>query len=110
MYLGMYLFSVFISSISQILLKKGALKKYTHFLGDYLNPYVIGGYGLLFVSMFLTMLAFKGVDLKMGPIIEATSYIYVAIMSYIFLKERISKRKKIGLLVILIGIVVAYIA
>lgn len=109
MYLGIYLFSVFIASISQILLKKGALKKYKHFLGDYLNPYVIGGYGLLFVSMFLTMLAYKGIDLKMGPIIEATSYIYVAIMSYFFLKERIVGRKKIGLLVILIGIVVANI-
>ncbi|MCM1160033.1 MAG: EamA family transporter [Roseburia sp.] len=107
MYIMIFLASVFIASISQVLLKKSAMKQYDYKFGDYLNLYVICGYGLLFLSMFLTILAYRGVDLKTGPVIEATSYIYVAVLSAIFLKERITKKKTIGLLVIVIGILVS---
>lgn len=107
LYVGIYLISVFIASCSQILLKKSALKKYDYKFGDYLNPYVICAYGMLFVSMVLTMFALKVVPLKLSPVIEATSYLYVAILSYIFLKEKISKKKAFSLTVILVGIVVS---
>lgn len=107
MYIGIFLISVLIASISQVLLKKSAMKHYDYKWGDYLNPYVICAYGLLFLSMFLTVLAYRGVDLKTGPVIEATSYIYVAILSAVFLKEKITNKKKLGLLVIIIGILVS---
>lgn len=107
MYIGIYLFSVFIASVSQILLKKSAMKKYDYPLGDYINPYVILAYAMLFLSMFLTIMAYRGVDLKMGPVIEATSYIYVAVLSTLFLKEKLSARKKVGLMVILAGIIIS---
>lgn len=107
MYIGIFLFSVLIASISQVLLKKSAMKQYDYKWGDYLNPYVICGYGLLFGSMFLTIFAYRGVDLKTGPVIESVSYIYVAVLSAIFLKEKINKRKKIGLIVIMIGVIIS---
>lgn len=109
MYIAIYLFSVFIASVSQILLKKSAMKKYNYPLGDYINPYVISAYAMLFLSMFLTIMAYRGVDLKTGPVIEATSYIYVAVLSGFFLKEKLSSRKKIGLAIILAGIVISNI-
>ncbi|MDO4168049.1 MAG: EamA family transporter, partial [Eubacteriales bacterium] len=62
---------------------------------------------LLFFSMFLTIFAYRGVELKLGPVLEATSYLYVAVLSYIFLQEHISKRKKWGLVLIILGIVVS---
>ena len=40
-YVILYLISVFIASISQILLKKSAMKQYNYKFGDYLNAYVI---------------------------------------------------------------------
>ena len=43
--------SVLIASFSQILLKMGAAKNYPTFLRQYLNPYVISGYGLTFISL-----------------------------------------------------------
>lgn len=107
LYVGIYLISVFVASCSQILLKKSAMKKYGYRFGDYLNPYVICAYGMLFVSMVLTMFALKAVPLKLSPVIEATSYLYVSILSYIFLKERISKNRAIALAIILVGIIVS---
>lgn len=107
MYVAIFMASVFIAAISQILLKKSAMKRYNYKFGDYLNPYVICAYGLLFLSMMLTVYAYKGVDLKNGPVIEATSYIYVAVLSAIFLKEKISNKKKAGLLIIIVGIIIS---
>lgn len=107
MYFIIFIASVFVASVSQILLKKSAMKQYHYKFGDYLNPYVIVAYGLLFLSMVMTIYAYKGVDLKTGPVIEATGYIFVAVLSAIFLKEKISNRKKLGLLVIVAGVIIS---
>ena len=88
------LFSVFISSVSQILLK------------EYLNPLVVGAYGLFFCSVILTMLALKYVPLSMSPILESTGYIFVSVMGYIFLKERFTRRKLCGFALILAGVII----
>ena len=71
------LFSVFISSVSQILLKKAANRTYESPLKEYLNPLVIGAYGMFFCSVILTMLALKYVPLSMSPILESTGYFCV---------------------------------
>lgn len=100
------LLSVFISSVSQIILKKAADKIYESTLKEYMNPMVIGAYGLFFCSVILTMLALKHVPLSMSPILESTGYIFVSVMGYIFLKERFSRRKLMGFALILAGIVI----
>lgn len=107
MYIAVFMGSVLIAAISQILLKKSTMKQYDYRLGDYLNPYVIIAYGLLFLSMALTIFAYRGVDLKMGPVIEATSYLYVAILGRLFLKEKVSRKKWAGLFIIVVGIVIS---
>lgn len=98
------LLSVFISSVSQIILKKAANKTYDSQLKEYLNPMVIGAYGLFFCSVILTMLALRNLPLSMSPILESTGYIFVSVMGYFFLKERFSKRKLMGFALILAGI------
>lgn len=100
------LLSVFISSVSQIILKKAADKTYESTLKEYMNPMVIGAYGLFFCSVILTMLALKHVPLSMSPILESTGYIFVSVMGYIFLKERFSRRKLMGFALIIAGIVI----
>ena len=100
------LLSVFISSVTQIILKKAADKTYESTLKEYMNPMVIGAYGLFFCSVILTMLALKHVPLSMSPILESTGYIFVSVMGYIFLKERFSRRKLMGFALILAGIVI----
>ena len=99
------LISVFISSVSQILLKKAANKTYSSSLKEYLNPLVIGAYAMFFASVVLTMLALKTVPLSMSPILESTGYIFVSLLGYFFLKERFSKRKILGVGLILAGVI-----
>ena len=100
------LFSVFISSVSQILLKKAANRTYESPLKEYLNPLVIGAYVMFFCSVILTMLALKYVPLSMSPILESTGYIFVSVMGYFFLKEKFTKRKLAGFALILAGVII----
>ena len=103
---GVFLFSVLISSISQILLKKSADKTYDSRLKEYLNPLVIIAYGMFFCSMMITMYCYRYVDVSAGPIFESAGYIFVGVLGYIFLKEKFTAKKIIGMLLIMIGIVV----
>lgn len=106
MYIAIFLFSVFISSISQILLKSSADREYKNALREYLNPRVVIAYGMFFAATLITILAYRYVPLSLGGILEASGYIFVAVLSYFFLHEKIGKRKLRGLLLILGGIII----
>lgn len=105
-YIVVFIASVFMSSVSQILLKKSAGKSYESALREYLNPLVIIAYGLFFGSTLVTVIAYKYVPLSMGPILEATGYIFVTVLGYFILKESVSRKKVLGIILILAGIVV----
>lgn len=101
--------SVLIASFSQILLKKSAGKTYSSVIREYLNLYVICGYGMMFVSMFLTILAYAGMEFTNVQIVEASGYIMVLLFSYFFFREKITKRKVLGMIFIFAGIAVYYL-
>ena len=101
-----YLAGVFVSAIAQILLKKSAGKKYESRIKEYLNPYVIISYAIFFGATFCTIYAYKEVPMSLGPILAASEYIFVAVLSKLVLKEHINLKKFIGLSVIVAGIVV----
>lgn len=101
--------SISIAAVSQMLLKKGALKQYDSFIRQYLNPYVICGYGLTFLSMFLTVLAYRGLEYKIVPILESIGFILVMLLSRIFFNEKLTTKKILGTCIILIGIGVYYL-
>lgn len=105
-YILIFLCSVLISSISQVLLKSSANKEHGNALKEYLNPKVIIAYGMFFLATLITILAYKYVPLSLGGILESSGYIFVAVLSYFFLHETISKRKMLGLGIILLGILV----
>lgn len=105
-YAGIFILSVCISSVSQIMLKKSALKQYDSKIKEYLNPLVIIAYGIFFTSSLMTMFSYRYVPLSMGPILESSGYIFVSVLSCIFLKEKLSKRKLAGMSIILFGILV----
>lgn len=101
--------SVVIASCSQILLKKGAMKQYDSFIREYLNPYVISGYGFMFGSVFLTMIVYRGMNFMNVPVLEAIGYVLVPVLSYFFFKECLTKKKIAGIACILAGIFVYYL-
>ncbi len=98
--------STLISSFSQILLKKSAGKKYDSKLKEYLNPPVIIAYGIFFLCTFISMYALKVVPLSMSPLLEATGYIFITILSFVFFREIPDKKQILGLGLILTGIIV----
>lgn len=105
-YLLLFLFSVFIASFSQILLKKSANKNHANAWREYLNKRVVSAYFIFFISTILTIIAYKGVELKYGPIIESAGYIFILIMGKIFLGEKFTRNKLLGILLIILGVVV----
>lgn len=107
-YFGIYVCSVTLAAVSQILLKKSAMREHDGFLKEYLNPYVIGGYGLTGISMLLTIFAFRGMEYKNGPIIESLGFVLVMIFGLFVFHEKLTKKKLIGTILILFGIYIYY--
>ena len=104
-----FLLAVTISATSQMFLKKGAAIKYDSILKEYLNPWVICGYGLMVISMLCVIYAYRGVAYKNGAVIESLGYILVMIFSWLFFKEKITKKKIIGNVIILSGVMIFYL-
>ena len=105
-YYALGILSVVIASFSQILQKKGAMKKYNSFIREYLNVYVLSGYFFMFGSVLLTMIVYRGLDVMNVPVLEAIGYVLVPVLSYLFFKESLTKKKIMGIACILAGIVI----
>lgn len=105
-YIAIWMFSVIISSFSQVLLKIAANKTYKDRIREYLNPIVIAAYGIFFASTLLTMYALKFVPYSYSPLIESTSYIFIPVFGVFMLREKISRRRLIGIAVMLAGILI----
>lgn len=101
-----FISSVLIASISQVLLKKSADKGHESVIKEYLNIHVIIGYGLFFISTILAILGYRTLPLKAGPILEALGYIFIIIFSIFIFKERISRNKIVGTALIITGIII----
>lgn len=94
------------TAISQILLKQSAQKTYKHPIYEYLNWRVIVAYGIFFGVLLLNTYAYSKVDLKYGPVIDSFAYVFILLLSWLILKEKISKGKLIGNLIIIAGILI----
>lgn len=106
LYSGILLAGVFIGSVSQVMLKKAAMKTYASPIREYLNPLVIVAYILFVGTTILSIIAYRGIPLSLGPVLDATGYIYVTIFGVTIFKEKISKKKLCALGLIISGILV----
>ena len=64
LYAGVLLAGVFISAISQVMLKKAAMKTYDSPIREYLNPLVIFAYVLFVGTTLLSIVAYRGIPLS----------------------------------------------
>lgn len=106
LYAGILLLGVFISAVSQVILKKAAMKKYDSPILEYLNPLVIFAYMLFVGTTLLSILAYRGIPLSLGPVLEATSYLYVTFFGVTIFKEKINRKKLVALALIIVGILI----
>ena len=96
----------FFSAISQVLLKQSANITYKNPLREYLNWRVILAYGIFFGVLLLNTWCYTRVDMKFGPVIDTAAYVFVLIFSWRILKEKITRGKIIGNLIIILGILI----
>ena len=105
-YLLIGFFSVFVSCVSQTVLKKAALKEHDSFIREYLNFPVTAAYAMFFGSTLLTMLAYKKLPLSMSPAFESSSYIFVTVFGVTLFNEKLTRKKLLALALILSGIII----
>ena len=100
--------SELIAASSQMLLKKSASNEYGSVIKEYLNPWVICGYGMLFLSMIITIFCYDGLGYMGVVVMEPINYIIVMVLSRLIFKEKFTKRKMIGVTCIVVGIMIFY--
>lgn len=106
LYSGAILGGVFISCVSQVILKSASKVHYESWIREYLNVRVISAYAIFFLATLLSVLAYKVVPLSTGAILETTSYLYITVFDKLIFKEKISKRKIMSLSLIVTGVIV----
>ena len=82
------------------------VRKHERLLIEYLNPFTIASYVVFVAATLLTIFSYKVVPLSMAPILGTSEYFFVAILSRVFMKERINWKKALGLFIIVIGAVI----
>lgn len=100
-YVLLFIISIILASFSQIILKKGSKEK-----NIFINKYTIVGYLLMLISTLFTLYGYKGVQLSLSQILQSLSFIFVAILSKVFLNEKISGKTIIGICLIIVGIII----
>lgn len=101
---------VFLCSASQLLLKKSTTEEHKIPIKAFFNWKVIVSYSIMFATLVVNIYCMKnGVMLKDVPVLEATGYIFVPILSYFVLKETITLGEIISIVLIILGIIVFYI-
>ena len=96
----------FLTAISQILLKQSANIPHKDFLHEYLNWRVILAYSIFVLVLLLNTYALTHVPMKYGSIIDGFTYVFVLLLSALLLKEKVTKPKLIGNLIIIAGVII----
>ena len=101
---------VFVSACAQMLLKQGARQEYTPWWRQYINPWVISGYTIMFAAMIANIWCMhQGLQLKELSIIESMAYLFVPALSWLFFKETITRRKALAIGLIIVGVIIFFL-
>ena len=106
LYTLIMLIAVFISVVSQVILKKSAAIKRDSIWQEYLNAPVISAYFMLFVSTLLAVIAYRVVPMSVGTILDTSSYIFITVFGVAVFKEKLTLKKAAALLLIISGILI----
>lgn len=105
-YAGIALIGVFISAISQVILKKAAGRTYSSVLREYLNLRVIAAYGIFFAATLLSVYAYRVIPISLGALLDAMGYVFITVFGVLIFKEKITWKKACAMGLILAGICV----
>lgn len=110
LYYILVILSVFAAACAQMLLKQGARRNYAAFWRQYLNPWVIGGYGIMACSLVLNIFCMShGVQVKEVSVIESLSYFFVPVLAFLIFREKITWRKLAAIAIIISGVILFFL-
>jgi multidrug transporter EmrE-like cation transporter len=101
--------AVFLTGISQVLLKIGSAYQSSRmgsFLAPYLNLPTFLAYGLLLFVTVISVIALKEIPLKMFYAIASLGFLVVVGLSWRILKEEITLKMMAGIVLISLGVIV----
>ena len=105
---GAAILAAFVTALSQIILKKQAnITEARGFFSKFLNPRVIISYGLLFSTLVINQVALIHVPVSVMPCITATSFVWVFVMGVLILGEKVSRRRALGVAIIILGVIIS---
>ena len=94
-----------ISAFSQVLLKKASTKKYTTFLQQYLNPYVITGYGMFFAVLAVNIWLLRFLPVTVcSAFSESLPLVLSLVTGRIIFNEQLTKTGLAGAALVIAGI------
>jgi len=108
MYYAITLVIIILTSAAHLLLKKGSVVAAATNRKMYLHPLSLAAYLIFAVAALLSIFAMKGLDLKVFFALTSLTYICIPVLSFVFLKESVTKNKLIGIIIISLGVVIFY--
>lgn len=96
------------NAIGQLLIKKGALCANSSQVSGYmkyLNQYIVSGFLFYGISALIYIKILQKVEVSLAYPISSLGYIFILVLSFLFLKESIDTRKLIGIMFVMIGII-----
>jgi multidrug transporter EmrE-like cation transporter len=94
-------------AVAQILIKQGANGlDSAHPLAMLTNVWLVTGYGLYGISTVLLVLALRDGELSILYPVIALTYVWVTLLSYYYLHERLGPLKVTGIAVIVAGVAI----
>jgi len=106
LYSGIFIVMVFVAACSQILLKQSAMVLRETKLAEYLNHKVILAYGMFGITVMVNMILLRFMPISLVPILETLGIVFVALLSWFIMKEKLNKKQMIGIAIIICGIIV----
>ncbi len=98
-------FSGLLASVSQILLKKSASVTHSSRIREYLNPYVILGYGGYVCVLALNIFLFTKMQFRYGVLSNSLAIVFVMLLSKRLLGEKVTPKKLCGAALIVAGVI-----
>ncbi len=108
-------FAVIFTSVGQILQKigSGKVKKELLSIGIksffvFFDRFIFGALVMLFFATVFYLLALSKLPLSIAYPMLSSGYVFVVLLSKIFLKEKVSLKRWIGVFIIIIGIFIIF--
>ena len=105
-YIGLNLFSVFLASCTQVVLKKSAMNDRLTGLAYFVNPATMAAYSVFLGCCLLTFYCLSHLPMITVNMLECSAYVFILLFDRIFFGKPITMRKVGGNAMIIAGIIV----